>query len=293
MQPMSHAGDTKMFDLSSRTRIEVTGKDRAALLHNLCTNDVRSLLPGQGCEAFFTNVQGKIVGHAFLYCHPDAIVIDTVPGQAESLLPHIDRYVFREDVALRDRTSERGAWFVVGERAEDMVRDLTGIAIPNGRLAHVAARLADSDAPWKFVYFHHPAYSSGPHGPHPLMQWPFAEWGADAVFQGHDHNYERVRVDDLPYFVSGLGGLGPYGFPRETPGSEFRYSASSGAMRVIADEANVWFEFIALDPLGDPSGLKIDSFEMAHAVPEPAIAPAAMLTLLLYVVARRKRSRRG
>ena len=133
------------------------------------------------------------------------------------------------------------------------------------------ARLADSDAPWKFVYFHHPAYSSGPHGPHPLMQWPFAQWGADAVFQGHDHNYERVRVDNIPYFVSGLGGLSPYGFPRETPGSEFRYSQNNGVMRVIADESNAYFEFIALDPSGDPSGLTIDTFAMAHPVPEPAV----------------------
>jgi hypothetical protein len=155
------------------------------------------------------------------------------------------------------------------------------------------ARLSDSDAPWKFVYFHHPAYSSGPHGPHPLMQWPFAEWGADAIFQGHDHNYERVRVDGVPYFVSGLGGLRPYGFPRETPESEFRYSQTNGAMRVIADESTARFEFIAIDALGGPSGLSIDTFEMPHPVPEPALAPAALLTWLLYAAARRKRSRRG
>jgi hypothetical protein len=148
------------------------------------------------------------------------------------------------------------------------------------------ARLADSDAPWKFVYFHHPAYSSGPHGPHPLMQWPFAQWGVDAVFQGHDHNYERLRVDDVLYFVSGLGGVGAYGFVRDTPGSEFRYSQSNGAMRVVADESNVHFEFIALDPQGDPSGLTIDPHLMSKPIPEPATAAAMTLVIAALVIRR-------
>src|SRR5438874_6051403 len=63
------------------------------------------------------------------------------------------------------------------------------------------ARLAASNARWKLVYFHHPAYSSGPHGPDAAMQWPFRAWGASAVLSGHDHVYERLNVGGLPYFV--------------------------------------------------------------------------------------------
>jgi tartrate-resistant acid phosphatase type 5 len=143
------------------------------------------------------------------------------------------------------------------------------------------ARLADSDAPWKFVYFHHAAYSSGPHGSHAMMQWPFAEWGADAVFQGHDHNYERLLVDDFLYFVSGLGGQGTYGFPREAPGSLVRYSETNGAMRVTVDETSVLFEFVALDPFGDPNGTLVDIYELAHPVPEPATAVVLILAAVL------------
>ena len=31
-------------------------------------------------------------------------------------------------------------------------------------------------------------------------------WGANAVLSGFYHVYERLRVDELPYFVNGAGG---------------------------------------------------------------------------------------
>lgn len=43
-------------------------------------------------------------------------------------------------------------------------------------------QLAASRATWKFVMLHHSPYSSGgEHGSHARLQWPFEEWGADAV----------------------------------------------------------------------------------------------------------------
>ena len=39
-----------------------------------------------------------------------------------------------------------------------------------------------AQAPWKIVFFHHPPYSSGStHGSNKVMQWPFAEWGANLI----------------------------------------------------------------------------------------------------------------
>jgi len=54
----------------------------------------------------------------------------------------------------------------------------------------------ESDAqPWTFVFFHHPAYSSGNHGSTGEVQTylaPLLEtYGVDMVFSGHDHHYER------------------------------------------------------------------------------------------------------
>ena len=35
---------------------------------------------------------------------------------------------------------------------------------------------------------------------------PYSEWGATAVFSGHEHVYERIQTQDMLYIVNGLGG---------------------------------------------------------------------------------------
>lgn len=104
--------------------------------------------------------------------------------------------------------------------------------------------LADSDAIWKIVYMHHPPFSSGTHGPVPWIQWPFTDWGATAVLSGHDHTYERLLIDGLPYFVNGLGGGPRYAFLSLHPGSQMRFRDDHGAMLVEADESQITFQFI-------------------------------------------------
>jgi hypothetical protein len=93
--------------------------------------------------------------------------------------------------------------------------------------------LALAPEPFKIVAMHRPPYSSGPHGSTLEMQWPYAAWGATAVMGGHDHDYERIVKDGLPYFVNGLGGAQPYGFsPVIVEGSVVRFAGSFGAMLV-------------------------------------------------------------
>jgi len=70
------------------------------------------------------------------------------------------------------------------------------------------AGLMASTATWKVVYMHHPPYSSGTHGNNNWMQWPFESWGADTVWGGHDHNYERISQDGVLYGISGIAGTG-------------------------------------------------------------------------------------
>lgn len=117
--------------------------------------------------------------------------------------------------------------------------------------------LADSKAPWKIVYFHHAPFSSGLHGGTPHMQWPFEDWGASVVISGHDHHYERLLVDSLPYFVNGLGGGARYPISLPVPGSQARYRARHGAMLVEATPNEITFQFI------DVEGEVIDTFTLA------------------------------
>ena len=118
--------------------------------------------------------------------------------------------------------------------------------------------LAVSEAIWKIVYMHHPPYSSGTHGPVAWIQWPFTDWGATAVISGHDHTYERLLIDGLPFFVNGLGGGPRYEFPSLHPGSQVRYRDDHGAMLVEAGQAQVTFQFITR------KGEVIDTFTLTR-----------------------------
>lgn len=131
-------GQAALFDLSGRAQVEMTGGDRQKLLNNFCTNAVIDLQPGQGCEAFLLNVKGRILGHAFIFAGPDALWLDTVAGQAEPLIAHLDRYVITEDVQFHDRTDEYGQLFLSGPQAADaLVQEdaRTGTLEPYGHLA--------------------------------------------------------------------------------------------------------------------------------------------------------------
>jgi tartrate-resistant acid phosphatase type 5 len=122
-----------------------------------------------------------------------------------------------------------------------------GIASDSIQARWLQSKLAKSTACWQLVYFHHPAYSSGKHGSTEVMQWPFQTWGADAVLNGHDHMYERIMVDDFPYFVNGLGGGSIYQFRTPVPGSTVRYNDTFGAMLVTATRSTITYQFIAVD----------------------------------------------
>ncbi len=125
---------------SARTQIEVAGNDRAAFLHNFTTNDIRALQPGQGREAFVLNARGHVISHVFVFCTPHSLVLDTVPGQAETLVRHLDRYVIREDVAISDRSEDWGELLLAGAEAESVLAQLGGLP-PAERLSHQVARL--------------------------------------------------------------------------------------------------------------------------------------------------------
>ena len=105
-------------------------------------------------------------------------------------------------------------------------------------------KLTASTGIWKIVYMHQPPYSSSYEGSIDWAQWPYKEWGATAVLAGHSHVYERLIIDDFPYFVNGLGGGPIYTFNEPIPGSQVRFRDDYGAMLVEATTEQITFQFI-------------------------------------------------
>jgi folate-binding protein YgfZ len=126
-----------LFDWIDHAKIELAGADRVAFLHNFCTNDVRRLIAGQGCEALVTNVKGRILGHIWVEAGRDALRLDAGPVAVERLVAHLERYIINEDVTIADRTSEMGQLLVLGPSAANAVSHLCSEAEKLGPLEHV------------------------------------------------------------------------------------------------------------------------------------------------------------
>ena len=148
------AGVVRLRDWST---VRAAGKDRATFLHNMCTNDVKRLTAGEGCEAFFTDVKGKIVTHGFLLVGGDAIEIVMVPATADRLMKQLDRYIIREDVTLSDKSGGVAWMLAFGEQYGVVIQQVVGADVGelSAAWAHrtfdvagVAVQVARCELPW-------------------------------------------------------------------------------------------------------------------------------------------------
>jgi 3',5'-cyclic AMP phosphodiesterase CpdA len=80
------------------------------------------------------------------------------------------------------------------------------------QLQWLEKELSASGSDWKFVFFHHPIYSSGGrHGSDTALRDQleplFLKYGVDVVLAGHEHFYERLKPQKgIHYFISGGAG---------------------------------------------------------------------------------------
>jgi len=112
--------------LNDWSTISITGEDRIQFIHNLCTNDVRRLATGDGCETFFTDVKGKIVAHVFALARDNELLLLSVPQQAATIVKHLDRYLIREDVQLRDHSDTYDWLLISGAESLQHLKAATG-----------------------------------------------------------------------------------------------------------------------------------------------------------------------
>ena len=131
----------------------------------------------------------------------------------------------------------------------------------------VSNDLAATTQQWKFVYFHHPPYTSvGGHNDNLGVQtnlMPVVEFlGVDVVFVGHNHFYERINAINGVYnIITGGGGAG-----LNTPSTIKPYSNvlvynihSFAVFEIDGPKFTVWGI--------DANGNQIDTFDLDKTVP--------------------------
>lgn len=125
--------------------------------------------------------------------------------------------------------------------------------------------LAQSEAPWKVVLFHQPAFSCSQHDGDPRIvdQWVpvFEEFEVDLVVSSHDHNYQRFVVGPTAYVVSGGGGADLYALEDCPEGTPPRVASNDQEHHFLAVEASDSEMFIQVI---DAQGSAIDSFSLSN-----------------------------
>lgn len=148
-----------IFDLPARSSVEITGADRASFLHNFCTNHIKGLQPGEGCEAFITSVKGRIVDHVLAFATEATIWLDSAVEHEAALLAHLDRYLITEDVQLKSRTADFREFFVTGPLAADTLSEwLNNAELPTQPGSHESYETPHAVTLRRVDWFGQPGY---------------------------------------------------------------------------------------------------------------------------------------
>jgi folate-binding protein YgfZ len=134
-----------LFDLSSRGRIEVRGKEAVQFLNGLITNDVKTLAPGAWMWAAFPNPQGRLLAFARVVRASDeeSFLFDTEPVTRATVFRLLERFTLAGDFKVKDLSDETAQLSLQGARASEIVGALFGVEA--SRLARGSVAVVSRD----------------------------------------------------------------------------------------------------------------------------------------------------
>jgi folate-binding protein YgfZ len=108
-----------LIDLSSRTKLRVTGADRVRFLNGQLTNDLRDAKPGQTTYACVLTAKGKLCGDLFVTPIEDAFLLDCHPALRETLPARLEKYAIADDVEFSDQSDEFSLFHTLAPKLPD------------------------------------------------------------------------------------------------------------------------------------------------------------------------------
>jgi hypothetical protein len=127
-------------------------------------------------------------------------------------------------------------FFAIDTTAIQEPQAVTPIDAGSTQFRWLQQALADSRAPWKIAYFHHPPFNAGPGHPADMdglrhLVQLFRQAEVNVAFNGHEHNFQFSKRNDATggvlYVVSGAGGQLRGGNIRSSMESENMAGAAS------------------------------------------------------------------
>lgn len=150
--PISFGNDAQAFsaaqtrlavgDCSHWGLIEVTDQDRLQYLHNQSTNEIKSLLPGQGCYTVFITSTARTIDLATVYVTEDRILVLISPQQNQPLMAWLDKFLFPMDrVKITDISTQYAIFRLFGRSSEVMPPKL----LDQPQFHHQLVQIADAE----------------------------------------------------------------------------------------------------------------------------------------------------
>lgn len=142
--------------------------------------------------------------------------------------------------------------------------DQSDLSVGSTQYNWIAGDLAASDACWKIVLFHEPAWGAGGHSNSTTNQTVVSNLlepaGVDLVINGHNHYYSRTSKDGIQHITSGGGGA-----PLYDPDPSYPYvvttARSYNFCRIDIDGDDLVFSAF------DQNGVQLDSFSVRKGCP--------------------------
>jgi folate-binding protein YgfZ len=134
--------------VAPRRAIGVSGKDRAAFLQGLLTNDIETLIGGRGCYAAWLTPQGRMLTDLHVLESGDMTLLDVPVHLVLSTLQRLDQFLFSEDVQFADLAEALRSVWLHGPAAPDVLLGvLTGLTDPGSWRQYQNARAKFNGAP--------------------------------------------------------------------------------------------------------------------------------------------------
>ncbi len=130
-----HGQNVLLFDRTHRGKVELTGPHAANFLHNLCSNNIKELPLGGGCEVFFADKSARYISFANIYHFllgdgRHAFWLDLPVGTGLSMIGHLDKHLVSEQVEMADRSNEFAQFHLCGENATQLLSQAIQETVP-------------------------------------------------------------------------------------------------------------------------------------------------------------------
>jgi tRNA-modifying protein YgfZ len=129
--------------LPDRTVLSVTGPPRQKFLHNILSNDVEGLKPGQGRRAALMDVKGHLLAFVRVLVDADAVRLEVAGGRREAVEQALVHYRVATPVRFAARPDVVLA--VLGREARAVLARAGAETPELPEEGHVGARLAGAD----------------------------------------------------------------------------------------------------------------------------------------------------